>query len=485
MVLENPFQSRNPPPLPQHMLNASNNRTMSSLDLRPKLGRRPYRRAAERFLLICYFDPAGITTIYENIALWQELSRYGIEILNLWPGRSPLLEIPGTIDLNHYTGIIVHCTASYHPDNAYSLDRRLARPFEQYDGVKALMKQDEHFRTNRFVSFIGEKKFDLVITCVPPEELSKVYPPDAVDEVEFLQAFTGYVSPFMRSLDFDRIGDRRFDITYRGSIQPLSFGRLGFEKRNIGCDVGRAATAYPLNVDISSRGQDRIGGTAWFDFLGRSKAVLGVESGTNLFDFTGEVETWCREFEKDHPNSDHLSEAFYNEAHRAYLHKFEGNVNYAQISPRHLEAAATRSVQILYEGYYSGVLIPNRHFVPLRRDLANFDEIVDFIADGTKMSEMADRTFEEIILSGRFHYEKFVADFDLAIDRALARKGRAAASSSRRGAWLEMSSRFAAGGERAEDGAAHRLDSAESISGFRSVRARDLRGRLGRRRPEL
>ncbi len=379
-------------------------------------------------MLVCFFDPTGIATIYENIALWQKFSRYGIEVLNLWPTRADFLTIPSTVDLDDYAGLIVHCTTSYHPDNLYSLDRGLGRPFEQYDGVKILMKQDEHWHTSRFSTFIGEKKFDLVITCVSPEERGKVYPPDVVGNVEFVQAFTGYVSPFMLSLAFGGIVDRPFHITYRGSIQPLSFGRLGFEKRKIGYDVAHAARGYPLNVNISSNREDRIGGTAWFDFLGSSKAVLGVESGTNLFDFDGQVEGWCREFENSHSGTDQLGEEFYNEAHRIYLHKFEGNVNYAQISPRHLEAAATRSAQILYEGYYSGIFFSHRHYFPLKRDLTNFEEVVDFVADQKQLSEMADRTFEEIILNRKYHYETFVEQVDAAVDRVFARKGRRAAA---------------------------------------------------------
>lgn len=399
---------------------------MSALELRPKLGRRPAAKARERFLFVCFFDPSGITTIYENIALWQGLSRYAIDILNVWPGRYGTLLLPPAIDLDDYAGLIIHCTASYHPDNLYSLDKDAKRSLQHYDGLKILMKQDEHYHTQKFASYIGEKKLDLVLTCVSPEEREKAYPRAVVGEVDFLQVFTGYVSPFMQTLAAPPSAGRPIDISYRGSIQPLSFGRLGFEKRKIGYDVGRAAAEYPLTIDISSRWADRIGGLAWFDFLGRSRAVLGVQSATNLFDFTGEVEAWCREFEQSHPQADHLSEAFYLEAHEAYLHRFEGNVNYAQISPRHLEAAATRSLQILYEGEYSGVLLPGRHFLPLRRDLGNFAEVVDFLRDDRRVSEMVECAYEEIVLDRRMQYASFVERFDEAVDRALARKGAGA-----------------------------------------------------------
>ena len=125
---------------------------MSALELRPKLGRQSAAKARKRFLFVCFFDPCGIATIYENIALWQSLSRYAIDILNLWPGRYGTLVLPPTIDLTEYTGLIVHCTASYHPDNLYSIDKDAVRPLQQYDGIKILMKQDEHYHAAKFAA---------------------------------------------------------------------------------------------------------------------------------------------------------------------------------------------------------------------------------------------------------------------------------------------------------------------------------------------
>jgi glycosyltransferase involved in cell wall biosynthesis len=404
---------------------------MFDIDLRPKLGRLSGRHPHDRFLFVCFYDPAGIATIFENIALWQKYSRYALEVLNLWPLRSAFLQIPSDIDLNEYAGIIIHCTVSYNPENLASLDADFRKPLENYDGVKVLMKQDEHFRANRFAQYVGDKAFDLVITCVSPEERDKVYPRSIVGRAKFMQAFTGYVSPHLRDMSAPRLVDRPLDITYRGSIQPLSFGRLGFEKRQIGNDVIRATSHHPIRTDISSRPADRITGTAWFEFLASSRAVLGVESATNLFDFTGEVEIWCDNFIQNNPGADHLSEEFYAEAHRLHLHKFEGNVNYAQISPRHFEAAAARAAQVLYDGYYSGVFVPGRHFIELKRDLSNFEDVLDHLADHRLLEEITERAFEEVVLNPAFQYETFVNNCDNEIEAILVEKRPASLSTQR------------------------------------------------------
>ena len=60
----------------------------------------------------------------------------------------------------------------------------------------------------------------------------------------------------------------------------------------------------------------------------------------------------------------------------------DGELSLFALSPRHLEACATRTAQILVEGEYSGVLRPGEHYLELRRDLSNLDDVLDLVADG-------------------------------------------------------------------------------------------------------
>jgi hypothetical protein len=50
---------------------------------------------------------------------------------------------------------------------------------------------------------------------------------------------------------------------------------------------------------------------------------------------------------------------------------------------------------VLFEGRYSGVLKPHRHYIPLKKDFSNFDEVVAKIRDVEGLQEMVDRTFDE------------------------------------------------------------------------------------------
>src|ERR1700749_2615431 len=127
---------------------------MPDIDLRPRLGARPFLKGPARFLMICFFDPNGIVTVYEQVRAWQEFSEYSIEVLNLWPGDGSALSLPAGLNLDDYQGVLIHPAVAYNPDNLASLDRRLRRGFTHYDGVKILIKQDEHYRSASYASFM-------------------------------------------------------------------------------------------------------------------------------------------------------------------------------------------------------------------------------------------------------------------------------------------------------------------------------------------
>jgi hypothetical protein len=87
-------------------------------------------------------------------------------------------------------------------------------------------------------------------------------------------------------------------------------------------------------------------------------------------------------------------------------------VPYRTVSPRHFEAAALRSCQVLYEGHYSGTMEPLVHYIPLRKDFSNFDEVVERIRDGALRRELTDNAHRDLIASERYSYAAFIGGFD-------------------------------------------------------------------------
>jgi glycosyltransferase involved in cell wall biosynthesis len=385
----------------------------------------------KRFLFVVFFDPNGLTTIKDNISFYKKFSQHHVEVLNLFNICKGQLMLPSYINLKQYNGIIIHPTICYFPHNLASLDAQLDLKLKNYQGVKILMKQDEHVRSFETSRLINEKRFDLVLTCLPESERHIAYPKEIVGDVLFFQTLTGYISPFLRELAPQNFVQSSAKIGYRGSIQPLSCGRLGFEKRKIGYDVTKECQSRSIACDISSKWEDRIHGYDWFTYLKSLKAVLGCESGSNIFDFEGDVEIKCTHFLKQHKNIPPESEEIYLKAHEEFLHLYEGNVLYNQISPRHFEAAATMTPQILYEGDYSHIFEPWKHYLPLKKDMSNFNDIIDCLNDSSKTKQMVEQAYNDIVLNKKYHIEHFAEEFDQKINDLIANKKEAVAEKNR------------------------------------------------------
>ncbi len=388
----------------------------------PVQGFRHFVRRPERVLLLCNYDPRGTSTIVESIAYIQKLSRFEVVVLNMAEHRHPAenwLALRPQVDFGEYQALLFHNTACYFPENLEKLDRYTPVSLRAYDGAKILMKQDENHRREEIVAWIGATGFDLILTCLPSRDVAKVYPPRVVGHPRFERMLTGYITPTLRAFH-PPDGSRPIDIGYRGSIQALDFGRLAYEKRKIGEDVAGLLDRTDLKLDISSRWQDRFGGDAWLAFLASCKATLGAESGASVFDLDGELTRRCiLAREKLGPPRE---DSAYAEAFLAELADLENNVDYGQISPRHFEAATARTLQMLYPGRYSDILVPGRHFFALERDYSNLDAGIDLLRDERARARVTEAAYDEVVLNEVNWVEGFVSRLDVLLEEAMAAK---------------------------------------------------------------
>ena len=372
----------------------------------------------EEVLLLCYYEPGGVPTVPEMVGYLQILSEFSVTVLNMHVHRkdSGFVKLRRGLNLEAFRAVVIHNSLAYNIDNLKSLDSELDVKLAQYSGAKILLKQDENFRFEETAKYVVDTGFDLIFTCLPPESIDDVYPGAVESGARFERMLTGYVTPSIRALA-SRNGDRTIDIGYRGSVQELSFGRLAYEKRQIGDLVQSKLHGSGLTLDISSRWQDRLGGDSWIEFLANCKATLGSESGASVFDLQGELTRRCEKAEKElGPTSE---DANYAESYLSYFEDLEGNVYYNQVSPRHFEAAATGTLQLLYPGAYSGIFEAGKHYFALARDGSNLNEAVELIKDDKRRLEITQRAYEEVICDPRYSVEEFVARFDVLLAQVL------------------------------------------------------------------
>lgn len=361
-----------------------------------------------RLLLIASYDPTGILTVREHITQIKNLSDHQIEIYNL-RGVGRYRQIVPKL-LWPYDGIILHNTVTYDIEHLLGVQNTFLPRLKNFKGLKIVMKQDEMRRVNFCRSLLQDWQIDLLLTCLSPNERDKVYPRSQFPKLSFLHTRTGYVTEAMKTFQPLPYADRTIDVCYRGMETPYEWGRLGYEKFYIGerfrAEAGKTAR---LRTDISSKNQDRLSGDRWISLLAHSKSALATESGASIFDWTGELESRCRALKLSNPDMT------FEKVWKELLHPHEGNVDYAQISPRHLEAAYTRTMQVLFEGRYNDLLHPWKHYVPLKKDFSNFKEVEAAIQDPSTHQSLTENAFHDLILKDSLSYERFVRTLDEAI----------------------------------------------------------------------
>ena len=230
--------------------------------------------------------------------------------------------------------------------------------------VRVAMPQDEFLRATLVSEFVREAGVEIVFSVAPESEWPKIYPGLQDGTVRFHRVLTGYladhtlerVERLRRPLD-----DRPVTIGYRAGPPRPWLGRHGGLKVSVAERVRPAAAARGVEVDISTRTQDTLLGDDWFEFLSRCRYQLGVEGGASVLDLDGSIKDATEAYVAFHP------QASFEEVESACFPDRDGELALFAMSPRHLEAAATRTCQILVEGSYNGALASRR---PLSRTQA-------------------------------------------------------------------------------------------------------------------
>jgi len=127
--------------------------------------------------------------------------------------------------------------------------------------------------------------------------------------------------------------------------------------------------------------------------------TIGAESGSSTLDKRGELGTMVAKWLEREPN------LTFEEVDKRMPSGWD-DYRFFAISPRHLEAVVTKTAQLLVEGRYSGVLEPERHYLPIKRDFSNLDEVLEQARDHERMAELTERAYEEVYLSGRYSFRR-------------------------------------------------------------------------------
>jgi hypothetical protein len=195
---------------------------------------------------------------------------------------------------------------------------------------------------------------------------------------------------------------RSIDIGYRAWGHPPWLGRYGFLKTQIAKCFQKKAPQFGLITDLSVHPKDTLLGDDWYKFLLRCKYTLGVESGAGILDRDGSIRRKTNEYLLDHPKAN------FEEVEAACFPNLDGSLHLFVISPRHLEACATRTCQVLIEGTYSDALVADQHYLELKRDFSNLDQVLEIIKEDKFREKIVERAYQDVVESGKYTYRSFV-----------------------------------------------------------------------------
>lgn len=286
--------------------------------------------------------------------------------------------------------------------------RRLAR----LDGVgrhRVALPQDEYLHSRALVEMIDWLDVDHVFSVGPESTWDTLYAGVNRSRVGISRVLTGYLArETVARIEAITSGqaERPITVGYRAARLWPALGRHGRLKTEIATRFTEAGAARAMKLDIATGSAATIRGDDWYGFLASCKYTLGVEGGASVHDPDGSLQAATVRYLADHP------QASFSEVEASCFPDADGAIDYVAISPRHLEACATRTAQVLVEGHYNGILRPGEHYIELRRDFSNLDEVLDLIESDEQRARLTEAAYRDVVASGAYTYERLVREVE-------------------------------------------------------------------------
>ena len=367
------------------------------------------------------------STLHDHLYSFRQSSASRVFYLNVLVQRIPrwLLALDFDLIVYHNSFFSTRWTPEIFQEVSESVDELAC-----LSATSVALVQDEFLMGNVVTDFINQTEIDVVFTTAAETEIEKLYPRVDRQQTRFHRVLTGYLA----TATLDRIArivedtpERKNDIGYRAYRSDFWLGSHGVMKWKIAEAVAEIARRDGLVVDISTSPEDTLLGDRWFEFLASCRYTIGVEGGASIADLDGEVKSATEAYLARNPR------ASFDEVKMECFRDRDGELSHFALSPRHLEACATRTAQVLVEGEYNGVLTPWVHYFPVKKDLSDLERVLELSRDEGLREAMVERAYVDIVESGSYVYSAFVTEVE---EVALGEPMRGRLPSRRADAWL-------------------------------------------------
>lgn len=279
---------------------------------------------------------------------------------------------------------------------------------KRYQGVKAVFLQDEYDRTKETLELLIWAEFDLLFSSIGGQTVTDViYPKSVRGGLRVVPVQTGYFWP--RGADSSpqkAPSDKKIHMVYRGRDLDARYGRLAEWKRQVPMALKAEGEKLNLVTDIAIEDRKRRYNNKWSRFLESGKSTLILPSGSDVFDLDGELE-----IKLAHPKTFGYADA------SAVLRDYEVPVFQGVVSPRVFEALRVGTCLVGLEAWYSGVLQPGEHYIPIKTDLSNLSDAMRQLRHDKKLDEVWQNAFSHVMENQHLSYVALVGQFDAEINR--------------------------------------------------------------------
>jgi hypothetical protein len=358
-----------------------------------------------RRVLVAYsMASTFVPTTLEYLLALKNFTNYEVEYVNVTHGAWM------DFDINDYDVVFNNYCARLCFDGYVS--EHYQNALLNFRGLKILAVQDDYDRTVTLHRAIRRLGFHVLLTCIQSEFWPLVYPKSELPGLTIIQGLTGYMPERLLDGRFPTVPlrERKTWVAYRGRDIGARYGRLGFEKYEIGRRIIEICAARGIPHDIAMDDASRIYGDAWYRFLGSSRTMLGSESASNAFDFDGDLDEEIKAFKRTHRRLPRYEEI------KHILDPLEAPFNVGQISPRVFECAVMMTPMVLFRGSYSHAMEPDVHYIALEKDFSNANAILSRLDDLEYLQGFADRAYERLVQSDLYSYRSFSRQLEDTIE---------------------------------------------------------------------
>jgi hypothetical protein len=265
--------------------------------------------------------------------------------------------------------------------NTSLVSPRLEAALAQARAPKAYFIGNESKLMPEKMAFAEAVGVSLLVTMKPSERVRELYRERLGCSVVTIPSGGVDTSVFFPARD---LAERKIDLGFRGSGEPHYFGHQ--DRDEITRHFSGHAAEYGLRVDVSLAAEDRFAPREYADFLNRCRGQLGTEAGPDYFELTDDLRVRANAYVAEHPGA--------GLAELRPLFADRERIPARALTGRHAEAAATKTVQVLFRGEYNGFFEPDVHYLALDRDFANVRDVVDRLKADETCREVADRAYE-------------------------------------------------------------------------------------------